>query len=100
MIGGIIGALIGYRLGDKYLTPSTETPLWTGHLGGDLSAPAMMLTRVRHRGRVFYRVIVIMHGNAVEVSAGPEYAQAVAALQMWDGYLRAGGTVEEWLASG
>lgn len=100
MIGALIGGLIGYRLGDKYLTPDAETPLWTGHLGGDLSAPAMMLTQVRHRGRVFYRVIVITHGKAVEVSSGPEYAQAVAALQLWDAYLRDGGTVEEWAARG
>lgn len=56
MIGALIGSMIGWRLGEKYLTPTSETPVWTGHMTGDLEKPAMSITRVRRRGTVSYRL--------------------------------------------
>jgi hypothetical protein len=97
MIGALIGAMAGYKLGDKYLSGTRETPVWTGHLGGDLSMPAMTIMQVRYRGKISYRLYVITNGNAVLVAVAQHYPEIVAAVQTWDRYLDEGGTVEGWL---
>ena len=47
LVGG--GAYAGARLGEKYLKPAGETPIWTGHVGGDVGKPAVSITQVRYR---------------------------------------------------
>ena len=48
IVGG--SAYAGARMGEKYLSGGTETPVWTGHLGGDVGKAAVSLTRVAYRG--------------------------------------------------
>jgi hypothetical protein len=38
IVGG--SAYAGARMGEKYLTGATETPVWTGHVGGDVGRPS------------------------------------------------------------
>lgn len=61
IVGG--SAYAGARMGEKYLTGATETPVWTGHVGGDVGKPAVSITQVRYRGRVYYRVYVATEGS-------------------------------------
>jgi hypothetical protein len=96
IVGG--SAYAGAHLGEKYLSGVTETPVWTGHLGGDVGKPAVSLTRVAYRGRVHYRVFVVTNGQWAQVAGCWEYPEALAAIQTWERYISEGGTVEAWLA--
>ncbi|MGO8939683.1 MAG: hypothetical protein ACLQLO_22065 [Mycobacterium sp.] len=105
MIDAILRALIvggsayaGARMGEKYLTGATETPVWTGHVGGDVGKPAVSITQVRYRGRVYYRVYVATEGQWALVAACWLWPEVLGVLQTWERYLSEGGTVAAWFA--
>jgi hypothetical protein len=98
MIGALIGSLVGYKLGQKYLTPTTETPCWDGHIGGELSNPAVSVTNVRSKGKLSYRVYVVSDGNFALVACCWIWPEVLAVLQQWEKFLGNGGTVAGWMA--
>lgn len=83
-------------MGEKYLTGATETPVWTGHVGGDVGKPAVSITQVRYRGRVYYRVYVATEGQWAQVAACWLWPEVLGVLQTWERYLSEGGTVAAW----
>jgi hypothetical protein len=96
IVGG--SAYAGARVGEKYLTGATETPVWTGHVGGDVGKPAVSITQVRYRGRVYYRVYVATEGQWALVAACWLWPEVLGVLQTWERYLSEGGTVAAWSA--
>lgn len=97
MIGALIGAMAGYRLGQKYLTPDTETPVWTGHVGGDVGKPAISVLACRHQMRLTYKVYVATEGQWACVAACAQWGEVLATLQQWERYISDGGTVAAWM---
>ncbi len=97
MIGAFIAAYAGMKAADTYLTPQSELPVWTGHIGGDVGKPAVSITLVRWRGKTSYRLYVATDGQSALVMSGT-YAEILGALQTWEKYLSEGGTVSAWLA--
>lgn len=96
MIGALIGALIGHKLGERYLSNARETPVWTGHIGGDIGKPAVSLCKIRWRGRMHYRLYVVTEGEAALVGESYSYPVMLGSLQVWKKYLDKGGTVAKW----
>ena len=98
MIGVFLAAYAGMRAADTYLTPQSELPVWTGHIGGDVGKPAVSITLVRWRGKTSYRLYVATDGQSALAMSGT-YADILGALQTWEKYLSEGGTVTQWLAN-
>jgi hypothetical protein len=96
IMGGSIYA--GAHLGEKYLEGATEQPIWTGHVNGDVSKPAIALTQVHYRAKTHYRVYVTGEGQWAQVAGCWQYAEALAAVGDWERYLCAGGSVGAWQA--
>ena len=97
LVGG--GAYAGAKLGEKYLSGgATETPIWTGHIGGDIAKPALSMTMVRYRGRMHYRLYVVSEGQWALAASAWEYPEVLAAIQTWERYIAEGGTVAAWQA--
>jgi hypothetical protein len=92
------GTIAGARLGRKYLTPSGETPMWTGHLGGDMGKPAVSVTRAHYQDKSWYRVYVATDGQWAAVAACWQWGEVLASLQQWEQYISERGTVQSWMA--
>jgi hypothetical protein len=98
MIGALIGAMAGYKLGQKYLTPDTETPVYTGHVGGDVGKPAVSVIACRHHAQLSYKVYVATEGQWACAASASNWGEVLAVLQQWESYIAKGGTVAAWLA--
>jgi hypothetical protein len=97
MIGALIGSMVGYKLGQKYLTPDSESPVWTGHVGGDVGKPAISVLAVRHHMQLSYRVYVATEGQWACAASCMHWGEVLAVLQQWEQYIAKGGTVAAWL---
>lgn len=80
MIPGLIGAGIAYAL----LKPpaAKEEVIWH-NVGGDMSAPALVLLALRKGDRVSYQLHLIDQGNAELVAIDDNFPAAIATLQTW-----------------
>ena len=74
--------------------PPTARPVWQGELNDQV------ITVIEHanQGRVCYELCAIADGRSVLTGWYPTYPQCLAAVQAWDLFLRAGGTVAQWVA--
>jgi len=93
LIGG--GAVLGANLVADYLTPASETSIWSGAVDNAV----MSASRVTYRGRSFLRLYVVADGRWATVGACWQYPEMIALIQTWERYLLNGGTVQAWLAN-
>jgi hypothetical protein len=63
-----------------------------------VGGPALSITQVRYRGRVYYRVYVATEGQWGLVAACWLWPEVLSVLQTWERYLSEGGTVAAWFA--
>jgi hypothetical protein len=98
MIGALIGSMVGWKLGQKYLTPTTETPMWTGHIAGDVGQPSISVTSVRSKGKQSYRVYVVDGATWALAAACWQWPEVLSVLAQWETFMAHGGTVTGWLA--
>ena len=96
MIGALVGGLLGYRLGVKYLGPQGEKPLWNGHINNDPSQPAVSIGQVFRRGKTWYRLYIAAEGDCAMVGERLVYAEILALIQSWEGFFANGGTLNAW----
>ncbi len=73
--------------------PPTARPTWQGELNDQV------ITVIEHtyQGRVCYELCAIADGRSVSAGWYPTYPQCLAAVQAWGLFLRAGGTVAQWV---
>jgi hypothetical protein len=66
-------------------------------------APQARIVLMRHRypdasNPDYYMLHVIENGHNQQIARYDDYPQGVAAVQMWNAYMEAGGTLARWLA--
>ncbi|WP_156689253.1 hypothetical protein [Mycobacterium sp. Marseille-P9652] len=75
------------------LQPMIQRLLWTRSLG---RAELALVEAASHRKKT-YQLFVISNGNWLAAGDFRRYADALAVVDRWVGYLEAGGTVRAWL---
>ena len=90
------GAFIGSKLGRKYLGPEGEKPVWNGHINNDPSQPAVIIGQVFHHGKTWYRLYIAAEGDCALVGERAVYAEVLALIQSWEGFIANGGTLNAW----
>jgi hypothetical protein len=91
------GAIVGGKLGEKYLSPSGEVPVWNGALSHDPDAPALVLTQMRREGKKWYRLYAVTGEQTMKVAVCRSYPQAVGRVRQWQSYIENGGTIMAWV---
>lgn len=85
-------AVVGYKLGGRYLSTGTEQPVAQSTVG----AAEIVLTHQTIRTHPFYRVYVVVNGASPQVWGGYRYAEALSVIGAWQKWLLEGGTLEGW----
>jgi hypothetical protein len=82
---------------NRQMQPTRSVPIWQGTMGDTTLA---LMQTIFHDRYVTYELHAITGGTSQFVGWYYIYPQALAAIQQWQGFLGAGGTIQSWLEHG